>query len=63
MELVQIYLIFINKSSVATNFLDFFSFFYQMSLLDPDPKEKINSDPCGSGSTALRPTPYELGNR
>ena len=50
MELVQIYLFFFIKlqllgTSTCTNFLTFFIFFLNISLLDPDPGGKMNADP------------------
>ena len=54
MELVHIYFIFKNKSTIITNFLSFFqSFPSNFAPLYPDLGGKMNADPCGSGSTAL----------
>ena len=39
--------------------LHFSCFFLRFYLLDPDPGEKMNADPCESGSTALQ-RPKEL---
>ena len=61
MELEQIYLTNLNKLAIITNFLTSFLFLFENSSLldldlDPDPGWKINTDPCGSGSTALQLT-------
>ena len=64
MELGQIYLKKLNKLAVitGTNFLAFFCLYLKkfsswIRILnadrDPDLGEKMNADPCGSGSTAL----------
>ena len=54
MELAQIYLLKLNKIAVISNFLAFFQLLVdKFNLLDPDPGEKMNAGPCGSGSTAL----------
>ena len=46
MELVQIYLIFLNKITITSIFLAFFQFFpSKFALLDPDPGGKMNADP------------------
>ena len=47
MELVHINLILQNKSTIITNFLQFFQFFPQNLPLDPDPDPggKMNADP------------------
>ena len=50
----------LNKVAVISNFLAFFQFLVdKFTLLDPDPGEKMNADPCGSGSTALSLTKFE----
>ena len=55
MELVQIYFKTLDKVTVISNFLAFFLLLVdKFTLLDPDPGGKMNVDPCGSGSTALR---------
>ena len=51
MELVHIYFIFNNTSTIITNFLAFFRFFPQnLTPLDPDPHTVLNADqdpqPC-----------------
>ena len=57
MELVQIYLKKLNKVAVISNFLAFFQFLVdKFTPLNPDPEGKMNADPCGSGSTALKET-------
>ena len=64
MELVQIYLKHLNNFTII-NFLAFFLFFsLNFSLLgpDPEPREKINADPSGSRSTALRKSSYNDDN-
>ena len=62
MELVHIYLIFYDKITISTNFLAYFCFFFQIFPFwiwihilnaDPYPGEKMNSDSCSSGFTAL----------
>ena len=59
---MQIYFKILNKLSVISNFLAFFSFYLKNFPFwirirklnaDPDPRSKMNADPCGSGSTAL----------
>ena len=63
MELVQIYLIHLNKTAIITNFLEVFLFLFEkLSLLepDPDPGGKMNADPCRSISTALLLTHYTV---
>ena len=57
MKLVLIYLK--NLNTIITNFLAFFLFLFKtldphIENADPDPGRKINADPCGSGSTAMR---------
>ena len=62
MELVNIFLpvLFLNKITISTNFLAFFQFSSNFSLLVPDPHIECRSgsgsrreNECGSGSTAL----------
>ena len=53
MELVQIYFKNLKKIAIITNFRYHFFSFYLKMFLDPDPGGKINTDSCGSGSTAL----------
>ena len=60
MELVQIYFKNVNKLTIITSTVgiyQFFSIFFviilKFSLMDPDPGGKMNTDPCGSGSTVL----------
>ena len=62
MELLQIYFKNLKKLAIftGTNFLAFFCFYLKKNIsrirtlnADPDLGEKMNADPCGSGSTAL----------
>ena len=55
MELVHIYFIKKNRSTIIANFLAFLLFIPQNlpPPLDPGPGGTINADPCGSKSTTL----------